>query len=626
MLQLKEAEVYLRNNYLKVNYFFRLAFFWWLYFTFFRIAFIIFHFDKIPKEGKSEIFGVFIKGFRLDLSIICYFLFIPFLLKSIALFHNSPFWNILNKNFNYFLIIIVTLISLGNIKIYQEWQTLLNFRALNYLSHPGEIIHFLSIGTIIILIISLGIFIFVGLWLFKKKVRGFDEFHPGKWNELLQFTGIAVLLIVFSRGGLQQIPVNESSAYYSNSLINNHIAINPEWYLVHSLLESNAEKNPYAFMDKAKAESLTQKLFEEKSDSSIILIKPGAKPNIVFIVLESWTADLLKIFGNKENITPNANELVKESLVFTNAYASGSRTEQGLISIFSGFPAQPNNSIITDPAKAEHLPSIIKILKGNHYKTSFYYGGESEFANMKTYLLSSGMELIIDKNDFKKSEMNSKWGAHDGYVLDKNLEGLKNSPQPFLSIVLTLSTHEPFEVPIETPFVKNEEPEKFKKAAFYTDHCLGEYFKKAKKEAWFENTLFILVADHGHRLPLERDLNTSAAKHITLIMLGGALKNEWKGKSFAKIVSQHDLPSTLLHQMGLDSKEFQRSRDMFASKTPFAYFSNENVLGWVTPDLKYSYYFTSRELKEDSGKQVPDSIVIQSQAYLQTLYQQYLAY
>jgi len=312
-------------------------------------------------------------------------------------------------------------------------------------------------------------------------------------------------------------------------------------------------------------------------------------------------------------------------------YSSGYRTEQGLVSILSGFPSQPINSIITIPSKAEKLPSLNVELVNQGYQSSFYYGGEVAFANMKTYLTATNFGKIIDKNNFKTEQLNSKWGAHDEYVLLRQLEDLKNEKQPFMSTVLTLSTHEPFEVPMQTPFNGSEEADLYKKAAYYTDYCLGVYFKEAKKQAWYDNTLFVLLADHGHRLPMYRDLNLPESRRMTAFITGGALKDSLRGKTFDKICNQHDITATLLNQLKLDSKKFNWSTNIFTQNTQgFAYFCNENVLGWITPQERIIYYYANQtaELANTSGtiKKVDESKLSQAKAYLQTLYQTYLEY
>ena len=444
---------------------------------------------------------------------------------------------------------------------------------------------------------------------------------------IVQIIVIPTLFVIGGRGGLQQIPLNESSAFYSNLQINNHIATNNIFYLVHSILDANDTKNPYVYMDSGEAKKLKNDLFLESEKTNQPIFK-STRPNIIIIVLESWTADIIKALGGEPNVTPHFDELRKDGLLFTQMYGSGFRTEQGLASILSGFPAQPNNSIMTTPSKAEKLPSLATELGKQGYQSSFYYGGEAEFANMKSYLLDSHYEKLIDKKYFDPSQWNSKWGAHDEFVFSKQLEGLRTERKPFFSTVLTLSTHQPFEVTMQTPFNGGEESERFKKAAYYTDYCLSQYIEEAKKQPWYSNTVIIMVADHGVQLPKNRNLDQPESRRITSFITGGALLDSLRGKTIDKVCNQHDIPATLLAQLGLDHSEFNWSRNILnKSYKEFAYYSNENVLGWIQPEQQVVYFYASKKVdyKNQHGP-INDSLLLRSQAYLQTMYQQYLDY
>lgn len=193
-------------------------------------------------------------------------------------------------------------------------------------------------------------------------------------------------------------------------------------------------------------------------------------------MLESWTADIIEPMGGLSGVSPFFSELCKDGLLFTGVYSSGFRTDQAMVSVISGFPAQPNKSIIRFPDKTQKLPALSRTFRDAGYHTSFFYGGELGFANMKSYLLSSGFEHITGKDFFPDNAMNSKWGAHDGIVLQHQLKVLDTVAEPFFSVLLTLSTHEPFEVPVQTPYNGSSEAELFKKAAWYTDACLKTFF------------------------------------------------------------------------------------------------------------------------------------------------------
>lgn len=614
---------------IKIHYLLRLVIFWVIYFAVFRILFIMYHHIKIPDGGHSETVLSLFYGLRLDLSAACAAIVLSYFLWSFQQFFKSRFIHRVNLIINLGLISIVTVLSIANIKMYGEWGTQISARALSYLLYPKEVLTFISFWSVLIFLVFCGLFVYFGIKTYRSYITNFSYPIENKKIKAAQIFCIPFLLVIGLRGGLQLAPVNESAAYYSGLQINNHIATNNMWFLAHSILDANDTKNPYIFMEDKNAKKTTSDLFSATTKKTKSILKNN-KPNIVFIILESWTADIIRSLGGEENVTPHFDELRKDGLLFTQMYGSGFRTEQGLVSIFSGFPAQPNNSIITTPSKAEQLPSINADLGKLGYQSSFYYGGEVEFANMKSYLMDSDFGKIIDKNNFEKEQLNSKWGAHDEFVFKKQLEELKKEKEPFLSVVLTLSTHEPFEVPMQTPFAGAEEPERFKKAAYYTDYCLFNYFNEAKKQPWYANTIFILVADHGHRLPKNRNMNFPEGRRITALMIGGALCDSLHGKTFDKICNQNDLAATLLTQLNLPAKNYKWSKDVFNENTKeFAYYSNENCLGWVAPQQNIVYSYTSQTVEELQAKnetKLNETILIQAKAYLQTLYQQYLDY
>lgn len=614
---------------IKIRFFGRLIIFWLLFFAFYRLVFIVYHHTKIPDGQHSETGLSFLYALRLDLSTACAAAVIPFILWSFQQFNKQKLFHTLNLVFNITCISVITLLSIANLKMYGEWGTPLSARAFNYLMYPKEVLSFVSIWSVALILTVTGIFIFIGIKTYRDFVTDFSYPIENKKLKIASIVTIAGLLIVGYRGGLQLAPINESAAYYSNLQINNHIATNNIWYLAHSFVDANDKKNPYQFMDANEAKRITADLFKTTSDHTLVITK-STKPNIVIIVLESWTADIIQKLDGEHDVTPHFNELCEDGLLFSQMYSSGFRTEQGLVSILSGFPAQPNNSIITTPSKADQLPNLNIELGKKGYQSSFYYGGEIEFANMKSYLMNSHFEKIVDKNDFEGNQLNSKWGAHDEYVLKKQLNEMNKEKQPFFSIVLTLSTHEPFEVTMQTPFHGSEEPERFKKAAYYTDYCLHTYFTEAKKQAWYNNTLFILVADHGHRLPKNRNMDFPEGRRITAMITGGALVDSLRGKVYDRICNQNDLPATILKQLQLPNSNFVWSKDVFNQEgKEFAYYSNENSIGWVAPQQNIVYSFNSKKLEELQAKTqstVNDTILTQAKAYLQTLYKQYLDY
>jgi phosphoglycerol transferase MdoB-like AlkP superfamily enzyme len=612
----------------KFHYLSRLLIYWMIVFTQFRLFFLVFNYQTIIYPDIGLAFKSLIAGLRLDLSMTAYLMMPSFLLWILQWFIRRPFINHVNNIYIFTVLFLLSILMISTIKMHHEWGTLLNAGIFNYLKHPGEMIAFISTVELLLWILFIGLHFGLNVFIYKKLVNRFPENFGKKILNGSILVLSLLLLPVMARGGFQLAPINESSAYFSEVSFFNHVAINPAWYFLHSLAGQRSAENPYLFMESEKAEMRNQNLFS-KGDTAFYFILTTSRPNIVIIILESWTADIIQSLGGEANITPSFESLRKDGLLFTNIYGAGSRTEHGLISVLSGFPPPPHISIITMPSKTEKLNSLNEKLSADGYSSSFFYGGEIGFANMKSYLAGTHFKKIVDEASFEKNQLSPKWGAHDEYVFEKQVQYLNTEKEPFFSVILTLSSHEPFEVPMQTPFKGNDESDKFRKAAYYSDHALGEYFKAAKKENWYDNTLFILVADHGHRLPRNTDLNRYESKRIPLLFYGNVLKENVRGTTIPKTGNQHDIAATLLNQLHKDFSGFPKSKDLLNSGTKeFAYYTNDDVLGWVTPSDKFIYIYSSKELQNTGGPTIAsplnDSIVLDAKAFLQTHYAGYL--
>ena len=615
----------------RFNYIIQLFIFWLIYFFITRICFVIYHYRKIIETDPGGILQSFFSGLKLDISIISYLVLLPFILWIVRNFYTNNFLDKIALYYHYVLIVVLSLLGTANIRIYGDWGTLLNYRALSYLTHPKEVAASLNFMETTAFMVLSAFICLMGIVLFRKLTG--KKITLSTLKLPLKFSLICIVplaLFIGLRGGMQTIPINESAAYFSKFQIHNHIATNNIWYLVNNTIKSlESKENSYVYFEDAKAKSIVSELYKTGNDSAFSILKTST-PNVVFIILESYTADIIASLGGESAITPNFENLVKEGVLFTDIYSSGFRTDQGIVAILSGFPSQPNNSIIHNPGKVEKLPNICDHFIKNDYRTSFYYGGEIGFANMNLYLINSGFDKIISVNDFTSNEEKGKWGVQDEHVLDKQLKNLNKETSPFFSVLLTLSTHEPFEVPMETPYNGNDEADKFRKAAYYTDRCLGKYFSEAKKEKWYDNTLFVLVADHGHRLPAHNDTHNPAGRKIPLLFYGGAIKDEFKGTRINKTGNHHDIPATLLYQLNTSTKNYKWSKNLLNPYTnDFAYIATESGFGWIKPQQDFVYHHEVNKITTFNPKKeevLNDSLLNEGKAYLQCLYNEFLSY
>ena len=612
-----------------ISYFLRLIIFWLLFFAIGRIFFLLLGLQRIESETVLEIVWSFIAALRLDLTTVSYLLIFPLLFFWVQNLLPFGIYKLLLKIYHYILIVAFVLITISGARLFLEWGSLLNYRAMVFLFEPDSVTGSVALWDLLKMIIIAVSFIALIIYLFHKIIR-FPENYPFK-NKLVFSALLTVLLLVGMRGGLQKKPITESVVYYSDNIYLNNAATNPVWYLTHSVNQASLNnKERYTTMSDSRAEELLNEIFPN-GETEYILKENAVTPNIIIIILESWSVDLIERLGGVKDATPVFDSLSMNGILFGNIYSSGFRTDQGLVSLFSGFPAQPSHSIIQNLEKVLKLPFMPLMLKNIGYESSFYYGGNIKFSNMKSYLEIAGFNYIYGGDYFRDEKIKfTNWGAHDEYVLLQQARDLSKLQQPFFSTVLTLSTHEPYDVPLPLPTTKLTEPEKYIRSAHYTDYALGKYFEYARTQPWFSNTLFILTADHGHRLPGNYSAFNKEIRHMPVLFYGEVIKKEDRGNIITTIGNLHDLPETILQQLHIDTPEFVWSKDLLDKKTKsFAYIGYEKGFGWVYPPSEYLLYLYPQGQITQSGKletnPTPDSIIQYPKAYIQRLYKQFIA-
>ena len=598
----------------RISFYLITGVYWLFYFLFVKAFFLLFNYQLSAQCTFVELFKVFRFGMSMDLSAMAYLLVIPSVVILFSILYNSTIYNKVLKIYTIMFLILITLLVVGDAELYHFWGFRLDITPLLYLKTPHEA--FASVSAMIIIrqmiyatiIFSIFYILYRKIQLYFKKLENVNPF----WAIL--FLPLILILILPIRGGIGIASMNTSRAYFSNNNFLNHSAINLFWNIGFSISEKKSDFKQYDYFDKKELSNIVNPLLNSNIlPDSIVLNTP--KPNIILIILESFSAKVIGTLGGKPNITPNINALSKEGLLFTNFFASGDRSDKGLIAILCGYPAQPITSIIVYSHKTESLPKFSQDLQSFGYNTSFYYGGDLNFANMKSYLVESKFNNIISMTDFPKSTYNSKWGTHDHIVFNKLYKDINASKEPFFKAYFTLSSHEPFEVPrIVIPGTDNAS--KLMNAIHYTDSCVGNFIDKAKTQPWWNNTLVILVADHGHPDPGHSPNHVPAKFRIPMLWLGGALKVHGTIKKYA---SQTDIPSTLLHQLGKSSDRYIFSKDIF-SKTPgFAYYSFNNGFGFMTDSSKIVFDSGFSKLLIGSGLNANGSL-IKGKAFLQNLY------
>jgi phosphoglycerol transferase MdoB-like AlkP superfamily enzyme len=571
--------------------------------VFARLFFLFYYFDKTKELGVATTLKTFLYGLRLDVAFSGYLVVLPFLLIICSIFVNPK--NILKviKWYTNAIIIIISLLLLIDAGLYQAWGVRLDTSLLPYLNTPELMIASASNFQIITGIFGWFIISFLFIKLFDNFYQKKNKtIKAGTWYEIPLFLFITSALIIPIRGGFQTIPVNQSNVYFSNKMFANHVAINFIWNFFNTLTHKTDGENPYISYDDKTATNIINKTRNQllKSDKDAVL--SIQKPNVLLILWESLPAKIVGSLGGEPNVTPNLNKLSKEGILFTNFYANGDRTDKGIPAILSGYYPQPIKRIMRMPNKTRTLPMLPKKMNNLGYETWFYYGGDLNFGNMNTYLHNAGVQNFVDGNEFDSDDWNSKWGAYDDVFMKRLANDLTNTQkEPFFTVALTLTSHEPYEIKGEYVFGKNTHDNKFRSAHHYTDQVIGDFINFAKQQPWYKNTLIVIMADHGHSSPKHEGPYFSPKKfRIPMLWLGGAINKNIK--EVTTFSSQVDFSYTLLDLLNGDKEDFIFGKNIFNSSTKqYAHYIFNKGYGTLSKEGTFVYDYIGKKPILDIG-------------------------
>ena len=613
---------------------------WLIFFFICRLFFIIAFFDAASKDGFLEVLKSFWFGLHMDISMAGYISVLPFLSYGVLSLFNQE--KIVLKPILIYSIVIVILsafAAITDVDIYHEWGTKFSYKAIEFvITSPTEAMASSASSPLFINFSSIGILIVIGFLLFKYWVYR-NSLKSTIWQVNIYFKTLLVLLIfgftfLAIRGGVGVAPMNTSKVYFSDNQVLNFAAINTDWYLMYSTLKSKkTDHNRFNYYTDNELKEINKHLFIQTDSNYNQKIINTTKPNIIYVIMESFTADLVKELGGESGVTPGFSELIKEGLLFKNIYATGDRTDKGIIGILSSFPSQSDKSIIKENEKQLKLPSLSQLLVKQGYQTSFFYGGDTDFANFKAYILSHDHQLLIDKSNFKAADIKSNWGAYDGLTFQEHIKFLVTQKEPFFANLLTLTNHEPFQLPNDGKFGKKTLANKFRSTSYYVDQELIKYIKEAKKQDWYNNTIFVITADHGHRLPMEsREIYDPLRYHVPLLIIGGALKNEYKGTINETYGSQVDINATILAQLGINNSHLKYSKNLLNTKTKgYGFYNWDNGFGYVNHQMALSYdpvngKIIYQKYKDGLKPAQKDSALVYAKALMQQVYKDYVNY
>ena len=522
--------------------------------------------------GFADYMQVMIHGASLDAATAGYLTAFPFLLVLISIwFRRFPLKKIL---YGYYILAaaLISIIFVVDMALYTFWGFKLDASVFLYIDSPKEALASVSVGFILLRVLAILLLIALNSWVLLKIT---PSVLTATRKRIAGTAGMLLLggvLFVIIRGGVTESTSNIGQVYFSNEPFLNHSAVNPDFSLLSSMGKSQDFASEFNFFDEEKRAALFDGLYPTTDGDSIIQVLNTKRPNILIILMEGFGGAFVEPLGGLPDVTPHFNRLSKEGIFFTNCYANSFRTDRGTVCTFSGYLGLPTASVMKIPAKSRTLPAIAEGLSKAGYKTDFLYGGDINFTNMKSYLLSTGYQRLTANTDFSLAEQTSNaWGVNDDITFEYLYNQLRNRKEegPWHTAFLTLSSHEPFEVPY------HRLEDKIPNAFAYTDECLGKFIDRLKQTPAWKDLLVICLPDHGFYYPREGSNAMPRFYHIPLLWLGGAVKQPMQ---VDKIMNQTDLAATLLGQLGLEHTAFTFSRNVLGSdyKYPFAFYSFNN--------------------------------------------------
>lgn len=522
--------------------------------------------------GFADYMQVMIHGASLDAATAGYLTAFPFLLVLISIwFRKFPLKKIL---YGYYILAaaLISIIFVVDMALYTFWGFKLDASVFLYIDSPKEALASVSVGFILLRVLAILLLIALNSWVLLKitpSVLTATRKRIAGTAGMLLLGGVLFIII---RGGVTESTSNIGQVYFSNEPFLNHSAVNPDFSLLSSMGKSQDFASEFNFFDEEKRAALFDGLYPTTDGVSIIQVLNTKRPNILIILMEGFGGAFVEPLGGLPDVTPHFNRLSKEGIFFTNCYANSFRTDRGTVCTFSGYLGLPTASVMKIPAKSRTLPAIAEGLSKAGYKTDFLYGGDINFTNMKSYLLSTGYQRLTANTDFSLAEQTSNaWGVNDDITFEYLYNQLRNRKEegPWHTAFLTLSSHEPFEVPY------HRLEDKIPNAFAYTDECLGKFVDRLKQTPAWKDLLVICLPDHGFYYPREGSNAMPRFYHIPLLWLGGAVKQPMQ---VDKIMNQTDLAATLLGQLGLEHTAFTFSRNVLGSdyKYPFAFYSFNN--------------------------------------------------
>ena len=539
--------------------------------------FLLWYHAQAAEASAAELALVVWNGLKLDQTVAGYITALPLLVVLAALWIPGRWSRSVLKGYLLVIAAVSATAFAANLALYEYWAFPLDSSVLQYLASPKEALASVTAGQLLLQLLVAAA-VFGGMaWCYLRVLRLYDParrstHRAGSTLVLLLAAGVLFLPI---RGGVSVATANVSKVYFSGRMFLNHAAVNPLFSFLSTLSDGDDALYEYEFFPEPERAAIFEPLRGDlPAGNGTDTLLRTRRPNVVLFLVESFGRSTVDERVGGEPVAPEFQRLKGEGVYFDNLFANSFRTDRGTVAVLSGFPAQTKMSVMKLPVKSQRLPSIARSLRREGYATSFYYGGDLNFTNTASYLYGTGFDRLTWQKDLHFDAPTSKWGYADDVVIDAFTDHVlaeAASQRPFFAAMLTLSSHEPFDV----PFAKFDDP--MLNAMAFTDASLGRFVERVRQTPVWNDLLVILIADHAYPYPYGI-ANSDALRHrIPMLWLGGAVRRPAVVETYG---SQSDLAATLLAQLGIAHGDFLFSRDLFDPARPkFGYWCFNNGFG-----------------------------------------------
>lgn len=519
-----------------------------------RVAGIVIYRDDI---NMDEVPKLLFNGLRTDLSGLGYILALPVLLTFLASSLPYGIGRIILFAEKTYLLITGTLIfflEMCTIPFMEEYATRPNRLFLEYMIYPAELAKLLINGHLAAVITVFCLMSIFVLFFFRALKKITLKHVPFNLISVMIFVVLGTITFISARSSFEHRPFNLAKAIFSSNQIVNTLTANSGYMLatsVKSMMSEKASTYKPLTQEEIIKEIQTDTGFdytpataENPTLNRLIPTNTEARKNIVIILEESLGAQFVGYLGGS-GLTPNLDRIYGEGYGFTNMFATGVRSVRGIEAVTSGFPPTVNTSTVKREKTQKNFFNLASVLKNEGYQNSFIYGGESHFDNMRSFFLGNGYTKIIDINNYDNPIFTGSWGVSDEDLFNKALETfdeMHRQQQPFYSLVFTSSNHDPYEIKESFSHnVRNRET-----AIKYADYALGKFYDEVKTKPYFNDTIFLVIADHDARA-WGSELVPVNHFHIPAVLFGAGIEH----KTESHVVSQIDIPKTMMSLAGI---------------------------------------------------------------------------